>query len=246
MQMERSHSLLPASPRAQPEADEKLVLRARAGDERAVRSLVQRHNRRLFRMARGILRDDGEAEDVVQETYVRAFTRLDRYRGEAAFGTWLSRIAMNEAYGRLRRRRPSVEWSDDGIGGEADRGRIILFPGACPPPEPESEASRGQVRAILEQAIDRLPEPFRLVLVLRDVEGLDVEETANLLGILPQTVKTRLFRARRLMRGEMEKALLPHFEETFPFDGQRCARMADRVALSLRSRYAISPPSTDR
>src|SRR5690606_6192452 len=144
------------------EGDGPLVARARQGDEQAVRVLVRRYNQQLFRVARGIVRDDGEAEDVVQAAYVRAFTSLDGYRGEASFSTWLTRIALNEAYGRLRRRRPTVELSAvetaDGSGG----GQLLMFPGVPSPASPENEAGREQVRQVLEQAIDAIPEPFRL------------------------------------------------------------------------------------
>ncbi len=108
-------------------SEQELVRRARGRDEAAVRAITQRYNRRLFRVARSILRDDGEAEDVVQEAYVRAFTGLDQFRGDAAFGTWITRIAMNEALGRLRRRRPTVEW--ESYGENRAQAEIIHFPG---------------------------------------------------------------------------------------------------------------------
>lgn|SRR5690606_10787823 len=212
--------------------DEALVALARERDETAVRALIRRHNRRLFRIARGLVRDDSEAEDIVQETYVRAFTALGTFRGDAAFATWLTRIALNEANGRLRRRRPAVDLA--AIESAADGAEVIMFP-LTSQPNPEAEAGRAQVRRLLEDAIDRLPEPFRLVFILRDVEGLGTGETATLLAIKPETVKTRLFRARRLMRAEMEKLLSPCFSEVFPFAGTRCARMADRVVARLNA-----------
>jgi RNA polymerase sigma-70 factor, ECF subfamily len=216
--------------------DEDLIALARNRDEGAVRALVQRHNRRLFRIARGLVRDDREAEDIVQETYVRAFTSLDRFRGDSEFGTWLTRIALNEAYGRLRRKRPTVDITEIEESRHADGGQVIMFPLSSDQANPESETGREQVRQFLEQAVDHLPEPFRMVFILRDVEGLSTEAAAALLSIKPATVKTRLFRARRLIRTEIEKTLAADFSEVFPFAGERCARMADQVVERLRAR----------
>ena len=216
-------------------SDEELIALARERDEDAVRALVQRHNRKLFRIARGVVRDDDEAEDIVQETYVRAFTRLESFRGESAFATWLARIALNEAFGRLRRRRTTAETSDLDITEQSGGGEVIMFPLSPVQANPEFETGREQVRHILELAIDRLPDPFRMVFILRDVEGHSTEGTAALLSLRPETVKTRLFRARRLMRAEIAKALSPNLSEVFPFGGRRCTRMADRVVERLRT-----------
>lgn len=215
-------------------SDRRLVALARHGNEQAVRVLVRRYNRQLFRVARGIVRDDPEAEDVVQAAYVRAFTSLEGYRGEASFSTWLTRIALNEAYGRLRRHRPTVEFSEVEAAVDPERGRLLMFPTAQGPADPENEAGREQVRQFLERAIETIPEPFRLVLILRDIQGLSIEETAELLSIRAETVKTRLFRARKLIRTEIERTLAPRFSDVFPFDGERCAHMADRVVAQLR------------
>ncbi len=212
--------------------DEALVARAREGDEGAVRALVRRHNRQLFRVARGVVRDDGEAEDIVQETYVRAFTRLESFRGSAAFATWLTRIALNEALGRLRRRRPAADLAQ--LDTACNGAQVIMFPTSPIPSNPEHEAGREQVRKVLERAVDELPDPFRMTFILREVQGLSTEETATRLAILPETVKTRLHRARRLLRANIEKTLSPRFADLFPFDGERCVRMADRVIDRLR------------
>jgi RNA polymerase sigma-70 factor (ECF subfamily) len=213
-------------------SDEALVELARRGGENAVRALVSRHNRRLFRAARAIVRDDAEAEDVVQETYVRAFSVLGTFRGEARFSTWLTRIAVNEAIGRARRRRRGAP--DAG----SDPG-VIMFPGSPPPTAADAELGRKQVRALLEAAVDELPEAFRIVFVLRDVEGMSTDATAAELGLKPATVKTRLHRARRLMRAALEARLSASFSELFPFDGARCAGMADRVVARLQRHGAI-------
>jgi RNA polymerase sigma-70 factor, ECF subfamily len=214
--------------------DEELVALCKAGDEWAVRTLIKRHNHRLFRTARGILRNEQEAEDVVQETYVRAFTGLAGFRAESAFATWLTRIAINQALGRLRQRRPSAELSELERIETSGGAPVIMFPLAQNPASPEADAGRQQVRRVLERALDCLPDAFRTVFVLRDVEGLSVEETASLLAIKPETVKTRLFRARRLMRTEIEKDMAGCFSELFPFAGERCLRIANRVVARLR------------
>jgi RNA polymerase sigma-70 factor (ECF subfamily) len=207
--------------------DEVLVDRARDRDEGAVRVLTQRYNRRLFRVARSILRDDAEAEDVVQEAYVRAFTGLDMFRGDAGFGTWITRIAMNEALGRLRRRRPTVDWAS--YGDNRTQAEIIDFPLSAASNDPERTMAQGEIRAVLEHLIDELPDAFRAVFVARVVEGMSVEETADLFGLKPETVKTKLHRARLLLCEALDKQLGPALTSTFPFDGARCEHMTDNV-----------------
>lgn len=213
-------------------SDAALVELARGGDEMAIRTLVRRHNQRLFRVARAVLHNDGEAEDVVQASYVKAFTHLAGFRGDAAFATWLTRIAVNEATSRLRRRRQTigVERIDIERGQSA---QIIQFPSLQPQVDPETEMSRQEIRHVLEEAIDTLPAEFRAVFVLRDVEGLSIEETASSLGIKSETVRSRLYRARKLMRAAIEHKLDGAFASVFPFDGERCVHMADRVVASL-------------
>ncbi len=214
--------------------DEELVSLARRGVESAFRSLIKRNNQRLFRIARAVLRDDAEAEDAVQETYMRAFTKLEAFRGDSAFSTWLTRIALNEALGRLRRRRPSARIEDLDTDAASAGGRVIMLPTSLTPPGADAEAGRSQVRELLERAIDELPQPFRVVFLLRDVEEMSVEETAAQLALRPETVKTRLFRARRLMRTAIERRLSSGFAELFPFNGRRCERLADRVIERMR------------
>src|SRR5947199_1081399 len=148
-------------------ADAELIQRARSRDETAVRSIMQANNRRLYRIARGILRDDSEAEDVVQETYVRAFTHLDGFRGESSLGTWLARIAMNEALGRLRRRRTRPVNSLSSAELEA---QIIQFPLSAAAEDPEKSMAQRQIQQVIEHAIDELPDPFRIVFVTRVIE----------------------------------------------------------------------------
>ena len=201
-----------------------LLTRARNRDESAIRALIKANNQRLFRAARAILRNDAEAEDVVQATYVKAFTALDSFRGDSAFSTWLTRIAINEALGRKRRQRPTTD-----IAMLEHTAEVIVFPGASP----EQELGRREVRSMLTAAIDALPEPFRLVYVMREIEELDIAETAATLGIKPETVKTRLFRARRLIRETLAAKFAPALADVFPFDGKRCANLADRVIAEL-------------
>lgn len=211
--------------------DEELVRRVRLRDESAVRALTTRYNRRLYRIARGIVRNDAEAEDVVQEAYVRAFTSLDRFRGEAAFGTWLTRIALNDALGRVRGRRPTVDWPESGD--EPLRAQILQFPQASSSADPEATMARREVQAMLERAIDELPDAFRAVFVARVIEGMSVEETAELFGLRPETVKTRVHRARARLRSSLEARLGAEMGRTFPFDGARCHRMTDAVVRRL-------------
>jgi len=224
----------PDHPSLETQSDPELFARARDGDERAVRTLVRRHNRLLFRMARGVLRDDAEAEDVVQETYIRAFTGKASFRDEASFSTWLVRIARNEALGRLRRRRPTTDLSALATGDDQNGGSLIMFPTSQGQASPESDTGRTEMRRMLAREVDGLSEPFRLVFILRDVEGLSTEETASCLSIRPETVKTRLHRARSQIRKAIEKRLTADFTGLFPFDGARCADMADRVVERLR------------
>jgi RNA polymerase sigma-70 factor (ECF subfamily) len=209
--------------------ESELVECAKSGDERAIRAILQANNRRLFRIARGILRNDAEAEDVVQETYVRALTHLDRFRGESSLSTWLSRIAMNEALGRLRGQRSALQ--RDVLALERPEAEIIPFPAASS--DPEKSMAQREIQAVVEHAIDELPEPFRLVFIARVMEEMTIEETAELLGIKPETVKTRLHRARAMLRDNVERKIGPVILEAFPFAGRRCERLTEAVLKRL-------------
>ena len=211
--------------------DTELVRRALARDETAVRAIIKAHNRRLYRLARGILRNDGEAEDVVQETYVRAFTHLKDFRGDSSLSTWLSRIAMNEALGRLRRQRPGVELSSLPQG--VLEAQIIQFPLMSAADDPEKSMAQREIQHVVEGAIDELPEPFRIVFITRVLEGMNVEETAEILDLKPETVKTRLHRARAMLRDNVEKKIGPVVMEAFPFAGRRCDRLTAAVLKRL-------------
>jgi RNA polymerase sigma-70 factor, ECF subfamily len=211
-------------------SDAELVRRARDRDEAAIRSIIRANNRRLYRLARGILRNESEAEDVVQETYVLAFTHLESFRGDSSFATWLGRIAINEALGRLRRQRPSVEWTS--LRPEALEAEIIQFPISAVS-DPEKTMAQRQIQHVVEQAIDELPEAFRIVFITRVIEGMNVEETAEILSLKPETVKTRLHRARAMLRGNVEKKIGPVVMEAFPFAGKRCDRLTEAVLKRL-------------
>lgn len=215
-----------------------LVQLARQGEAGAFRAIMQRSNRRLYRIARAVMNDDSEAEDVVQESYVRGLTALASFRGESSLTTWLSRIVLNEAMGRLRRRRPTVD-----VDALADRqpqqGDVIPFPLTSREPDPERAIAQRQIKALLESAIDELPDSFRTVLMARAVEGMSIEETAELFGLKPETVKTRLHRARQLLRDALEKQIGPVLTDAFPFDGRRCERMTQAVL----ARLAPPPPT---
>jgi RNA polymerase sigma-70 factor (ECF subfamily) len=220
------------SPRQEIPGDTELLARARGKDRYAIRLIIQRHNQRLFRIARSIVRNDSEAEDTLQEAYCNAFANLDTFRGESQLGTWLARIVMNEALGRLRRQRPTLELTEME---ENPRlaAQIIPFPNSNPQLDPETTMAQREIRILLERAIDALPEAFRTILVARLIEGMSIDETAELFGILPETVKTRLHRGRRLLKLEMEKHLGPLLGEAFPFAGRRCERLTEIVLQRL-------------
>jgi RNA polymerase sigma-70 factor (ECF subfamily) len=211
-------------------SDADLVRRAQAREEAAVRAIMQTNNRRLYRLARGILRNDGEAEDVVQETYVRAFTHLDQFHGDSSLSTWLSRIAINEALGRLRRQRPGVEWTSLPQG--TIEAQIIQFPLASAV-DPEKSMAQREIQHVVEHAIDELPEAFRIVFITRVIEGMNVEETAEILDLKPETVKTRLHRARTMLRDNVERKIGPVVMDAFPFAGKRCERLSAAVLKRL-------------
>ena len=206
--------------------ERELIGLARSGSAAAFREIMRRNNRRLFRAARGIIGSDWEAEEVVQDAYVKAFQALGAFREEAAIGTWLTRVAINEAKGRLRARRetlPLTELDDKAM------GEIIQFPSVAANADPERQAAIGEIRILLESAIAALPAPFREVFILRQVEGLSTEETAHVLSIEPETVKTRLHRARMRLRQALQDELAPALTDTFPFEGERCQRLTRTV-----------------
>ena len=225
----RAHD--PALIRQAPEGD--LIAAALAGSEGSVRELIRRNNPRLFRVARGIVPSDAEAEDVVQETYMAAFKALGTFRERSAFSTWITRIAINTARMHLRRVRPQEEY-DTVPEDQKASDSILAFPGQHPN-RPEAALGRAQVRAFLESAVAHLPPDLRLPFLMREVENMSILAIARDLSLNPITVKTRLFRARRRLRIALEERIQGGFDAIFPFDGARCADLADRVVAKLKA-----------
>ncbi|HEY8586750.1 MAG TPA: RNA polymerase sigma factor [Rhodanobacter sp.] len=212
--------------------DHALVALVLSGRREAFRHIMQRCNQRLFRVARAVVGDDPEAEDVLQESYMRAYQKLASFRGDSTLLTWLTSIVLNEARGRLRKRRPMVGLEQIDAA-QNDTHQVIQFPSKFGSEDPAVATARAEVRRLLEHAIGQLPPTFRTVYMLREVEECSVEETANLLSIKPETVKTRLHRARRLLRSSLEGTLSSTMTEAFPFMGRRCARVSDAVMARL-------------
>jgi RNA polymerase sigma-70 factor (ECF subfamily) len=215
-----------------------LATRAARGDTLAFEVIMRRHNRMLYRAARSILKSEAEAEDAVQDAYVRAYQALPGFRGDASLGTWLTRIAVNEALGRLRRhgRESNVIALEEIIGPDGESTT-----GPTPDQEqdgPEAATMREQVRALLERHIDALPATFRSVFVLRALEEMSVEEVATCLTIPPATVRTRYFRARALLRESLERELDLASSGAFGFAGARC----DRIVAAVLTRLAHDQP----
>jgi RNA polymerase sigma-70 factor (ECF subfamily) len=199
--------------------DTELITSILSGDMRAMETLMRLHNRTLYRTARAILGDDGEAEDAVQEAYLRAYRALGTFRGESKLSTWLVRITANEALMRRRRNpRPAEAFAHE----EAVSER----------PGPQEDAERAQMRRLLESHIDALPDPYRAVFVLRAVEEFNVPETAAALGIPEATVRTRYFRARALMR-DWVRGQIGTTAEAFAFAGARCDRIVNAVLTGV-------------
>ncbi|HXQ46600.1 MAG TPA: RNA polymerase sigma factor, partial [Caulobacteraceae bacterium] len=209
-----------------------LAVHAKQADREAFRAITQRCNQRLFRIARAVVKDDDEAADVLQEAYLRAFAAMGRFRAESSLFTWLTQITLNEARGRLRKRRPTIGLEAVETAQEAG-ARISMFPRSFGEGTPESDVARAESRRLMEVAIDALPDDFRVVFMLRAVEECSVVETANQLGILPETVRTRLLRARQILRKALHAKLSSSVTEAFPFLGERCRGMTDAVLQRL-------------
>ena len=204
-------------------SDLEVIARVLAGELPLYELVMRRYNRLLFRLARGVVRDDDEARDVVQAAYVRAYYHLEQFRGPDGFKAWLARIAVNEALGRVRR-APSVSAVEQHGIALLDRVEI----------GPEHAASGRDLLRILQAAIDRLPEEFRQVFMLRGVEQLSIAETAELLDIKQATVKTRFHRARRMLQEMLHRKLDDVVRDTFPLGGQRCDAIVGAVLTRIR------------
>jgi RNA polymerase sigma-70 factor, ECF subfamily len=202
-------------------------------------ALMRRHNRLLYRTARSILRHDGDAEDCVQEAFLHAWRHRAQFRGEAAPSTWLTRIVINAALMKLRRDKPSA--GDVALDNVVDLEAHLdaAAPRAAQPARPEEAAMRQEMRTLIERRIDALPAAFRTVFVLRAVEELTVEETARVLGIPEATVRTRLFRARSLLREAIAADVDMALADAFEFMGERCDRIVDGVLAAIAADHQL-------
>lgn len=228
---------LPASEAAAaPSSDTGLVAAVLAGDAAAFEPLMRRHNRLLFRTARAILASDADAEEAVQEAYLKAYLKLASFTGDARLSTWLVKIVVNESLARLRRRMPGA--SPDTLPWDETAESHMTADVSTTPPSPEAAAAQGELRRCLEAAIDALPQAQRSVFMLRAVEEFSTEETSECLGIPAETVKTRLHRARRQLRRSLQRRAQSALSDTFPFAGARC----DRIVAQVQRRLGIEPP----
>ena len=213
-------------------ADEEVIRRIRAGEPELFEILMRRYNQRLYRVARSIVKNEAEAEDVMQQAYVNAYAHLDQFAERARFSTWLTRIAVHEALGRLRRRRRVQEVD---VSSETEGTGATLTSGEA---SPEQQALAAELRLLLEGAVDALPHTSRAAFVLREVEGLSTAEAAECLGVSEDVVKTRLHRARLQLRKELfDRAGLVR-QDAFAFHATRC----DRVVAAVLGQLQISSP----
>lgn len=209
--------------------DEEVVNRVRAGETALYEIIMRRYNQRLYRVARAIVREDGEAEDVMQSAYVHAYEHLDQFAGRAPFGAWLTRIAVHEALYCLRKRGriDQLEDSESAFGAGANMAETS--------PDPEQITTRAELRQLLEEAILDLPEQYRAVLMLRDVEELSTAETADALSLTEENVKVRLHRGHGMVRAWLLARIGANAKEAFPFMGVRCDRVVQNVFAQLDS-----------
>ena len=212
------------------QADEEIVRQVLAGNTALFELLMRRYNERVYRAARAITRDDREAEDVMQQAYVSAFTHLRQFKGEAQVPTWLTRIAINEALARVRRRGRYEPFDEE--------SNVEKFMPWNPSPDPEKQAYTGEMRELLEWAIDTLPDGSREVFVLRDVEGMSTAEAAASLGVSEDVIKTRLSRARAALRRSLLERTGAAAPDAFRFLRPRC----DRVVAAVMARIVGTSP----
>ena len=226
---------MPAAPPSAKSAfasDATLARQIEAGDLVAFEQLMRRHNRALYRTARAILKDDGEAEDAVQEAYLHAYGSIAKFRGDARLSTWLTRIVANEAFGRVRKRARRAAILP--LRADDDATHDARTENEAPAMDrPDNAAHRSEMRRLLEARIDALPDTYRVVFVLRAVEELSVEETAASLGIPESTVRTRFFRARSLLRESLAQEVDRAYGDAFGFAGERCDRIVSHVLARL-------------
>lgn len=220
--------------------DLELLAQLRDGSAASYELLMRRYNRLLFRAARGIVADDAEAQDVVQEAYLSAFTSIASFRGDASLGTWLVRIVINQALQQQRKTGRLVFWDEDAPMEDSEMAsRIDESKDAQRGESPETEAARHQLRKELEQAIDLLPPIYRCVFILRAVQELSVEETAAALAVSVDVVKTRYLRARGMLRSQLAGSSGVLLHAVHDFQGQWCDEVVRKVLASLRSQGVI-------
>jgi RNA polymerase sigma-70 factor, ECF subfamily len=208
----------------EPLSDEEVVARVLAGETGTFEIIMRRYNQRLYRVARAILRNDGEAEDVMQDAYVRAYEHLDQFAGRAKFSTWLTRIAVHEALARQHRRNryQDLEPMSEQEGDPMDRFASLAL-------NPEQQASNSEIRRLLEEAVEKLPDAYRAIFILRDVEDMSTSDAAHALEITEENVKVRLYRARALLRKSLYARAGMERKEAFDFHAVRCDRVVKNV-----------------
>ena len=209
------------------------------GAASAFAAIMRRNNRRLYRIAWSILRDEAEAEEAVQETYLRAFTNLHSFRGTATLSTWLARIVINEALGRLRERRSFTDLDEVDRTAWTGQGTSGPLLGAFGRTSPEAAAAHRELKVLIENAVDALPASFRVVFVACAIEQLSVEDVAASLGIRKSTVRTRLYRAKRMLREALGAAFATMLDDVFPFAGSRC----ERITAVVLERLGLQGPT---
>lgn len=212
--------------------DAALAARAAAGDHAAFAAIMRANNQGLYRVARGILRDDQEAEDALQSSYLKAYVSLNQFEGRSALSSWLTRIVINECLERRRRRERHAAATET----RAEHADDIAAAGSIGP-DPESSAARAELAGVIERAIDALPEPFRVVFILRAIEGREAEAIAADLGVPDATVRTRYRRARLILQQRLREEFGAALEGVFPFLGPRCDHLVSRV-------LALLPPNS--
>lgn len=224
-----------------PTADAALVGRALRGEAAAFELIMRRFNRLLFRSARGVIGDDAEAQDVVQETYLRAFSSLSAFRGDCALGTWLARIAINIALDVQRKRRRTLPIDETlDLGAEPAMEHMMAF-SAPAGAAPDAQVETHQMRALLQRAIDSLPPIYRSVFILRAVQEMSVDETASCLQVSGDVVKTRYLRARSLLRDALGAQVEAHANDVYAFAGARCDAVVAHVLAQLQHQGRIRP-----
>jgi RNA polymerase sigma-70 factor, ECF subfamily len=225
--------------RNEPLNDSALIARILSGENAAFAPLMRRYNRALYRTARSIVKDDAEAEDALQEAYLQAYRSLSKFRAESKLLTWLTRIVVNEAVARLRksRRRAEIIRLDCDMDQDQNQNQEQFAGGNTPDSgqieQPEQAAMRAETRRLLEKKLDELPEAFRTVFVLREMEEMSVEEVGAALGIPEATVRTRHFRGRSMLRESLSREMDSALDQAFSFDGERCDRIVAGVMKHL-------------